>query len=716
MNKTAYLLTAFLLLAGFVAKAEQAGREPAAPAECVAVLSAGNAEVGVNAKGALVLLRGKDENHNYASGGPLWRLYYETHEEMEIPVYADEQQDPVIRANASAIVIRYDKLVCRGKTLPIGLTLTITAENGDIRFASRVENNLPHSIVRELHYPLVRNCAIPKGHKLILADAGGRIYPDPVAGILKHSNNPPYKSPGQYYRQYDLYYGAGAAMNFFLLAGDQAGLYFGCHDPGINETWHGLRLYPDSKGDFSIPEFGLYRYPHCLSGDTWEDATCLISPYDGTWHKAADKYRAWVDATWWDKIPAPQWAVNMRSWQRVIFKHQYGEYFFRYPDMYGRVSEVGKDVGADVLHLFGWWNEGMDRGNPDYSPDPSQGGDKGLAEAIARYKKTGQYLILYYNGQLIDANSKFYRSGMGSKVSCKDASGMEYLDHYFFTGLGTYTAGYQAVTFVVADTRQPVWREKLAALADRAYSVGANGVFFDQLGKGFSSFRPWDRSGEFPIPDIHVARDKGETLHYLRDYVKGKYGNDFGFGTELINDYTNQYADYVLSYSITYLPNNFIDLYRYTFPEVKMSCRHIRDDADDIEHRNNICLSRDLFNDIEVFRCRDLIDKTPKYQAYLRQVNDIRLRYADCIMQGRYRDVLGFENTNPEVDAKAFVGKNRMAVIAINETSAKPQETRISVPGYKYAGHSSIGDATVTGDKVTLGKHGVAVLIYDKQE
>lgn len=57
-----------------------------------------------------------------------------------------------------------------------------------------------------------------------------------------------------------------------------------------------------------------------------------------------------------------------------------------------------------------------------------------------------------------------------------------------------------------------------------------------------------------------------------------------------------------------------------------------------------------------------------------------------------------------------------MAVIAINETSAKPQETRISVPGYKYAGHSLIGDATVTGDKVTLGKYGVAVLIYDKQE
>ena len=65
-------------------------------------------------------------------------------------------------------------------------------------------------------------------------------------------------------------------------------------------------------------------------------------------------------------------------------------------------------------------------------------------------------------------------------------------------------------------------------------------------------------------------------------------------------------------------------------------------------------------------------------------------------------------------DRELTLGRNIPFIIIL--ICSQNQETRISVPGYKYAEHSLIGDATVTGDKVTLGKYGVAVLVYEKQK
>ena len=672
-------------------------------------------KVVVGKGGELVELVNLTSGHNYASGGYLWRMYYDTHDEQEIEIIGGEQS-PKVKCDGKAISLEYDKLSVRGVKVDMALRLTITIEGENVRFASELKNDVAHTVVRELQYPLVRNTQLPKDHNLILAANGGSYYENPVKTIIAKSNRIPYRTPAQIFRQFDLHYGGYASMNCFILSGEKQGLYIGSHDEKIQDTWHGMRVYADKNGAFTEPEFGLFKYPQCFAGEKWSNNANILSPYSGTWHVAADKYGNWARSTWWDHHQAPQWIREMKSWQRVIFKHQYGNYLFKYSDLYGRMQKVGESVDADAVFAFGWWKEGMDRGNPDYSPDDSQGGDEGWRKAIAKFKKSGQKLIMYYNGQLIDTESEFYKSGEGKRISYKGPSGTEIADQYRFSGLGSWLAEYQAVTFVMADTRHQVWRDKLVEMADRAHRNGANAVFYDQLGISFQQKIPWSMKLGYAVPNNRLIYDKGQTLKYLRDYLVSKYEPEFGFGTEQLADYTAQWVDFVHITGIRHGKENFSELFRYTFPEIIFSDRNIRDDTD-IERRVNMTLLKGLLNDIEIYRCRSLIDETPNYQAYLAKVNAIRKRYNDCLMLGTFRDVFGFENSNKAVQAKAFVGEKRMAIVATNEFDKGVISTDISVPGYRYAECQTLGSAKVSSDgkHVELGQYDLAVLLFEKE-
>ena len=75
-------------------------------------------KVVVGKGGELVELRNLTTGHNYASGGYLWRLYYDTHEEQEIEIIGGDSK-PQIECDGKSIVLNYDKLVVRGEKMPI---------------------------------------------------------------------------------------------------------------------------------------------------------------------------------------------------------------------------------------------------------------------------------------------------------------------------------------------------------------------------------------------------------------------------------------------------------------------------------------------------------------------------------------------------------------------------------------------------------------------
>ena len=675
-------------------------------------LSNGRVGVSIGEDGSLVSLRNEVTGEEYASGAYMWRLYYDSPQEKEIQIVGDGM-NPEVFQKADTIFVRYSSLVSKEGPVDIQLTLKVTLEDDLVRFASALTNNQPHTVVRELHYPLVHGAKLPADHKLYTAEAGGKLYQDPLAAIGKISDSP-YKKPEQIFRQKDVKYGSKVFMNCFGLFGENQGLYFGSHDDTFQDTWHGMRVY-NEKGRFDVLEFGFFKYPHCFCGESWECDANVIAPYTGTWHVASRIYRRWAD-TWWDHRRTPDWVLGMKSWQRVIFKHQYGERLFNYSDLNGKVDEAGRSVGCNALFLFGWWAEGMDHGNPDYSPDESQGGDAALKEEIARYQANGNHLLLYYNGKLIDRESRFYMSGAGPRVCRHDNTGSEILERYKFTGQGTWLGEYDQRTFAVATMMDPEWNQVLFGLQDRAHELGAHSVFFDQLGYIEKESTNWDTSREYPVPDVYGILKRAQCLKLLRDRYSC-IDPEFALGAEGTVDVLAQYCDYTHGYPANDGPERWMNFFRYTFPELVFTDRGLRDDVDVPRHVNNTVLDGQR-NDIEIFRCRDIISAAPVYQSYLAKVNDIKERYADCLLYGRYNDCFGFTCSNAALDARAFVGQDRMAVVVANQTSERTQKAKIKVPGYRFVEASATGNGKVSrdGSKVTLSRYDMAVLVFERTD
>ncbi len=675
-------------------------------------------EVAVDARGALVVLKNLQTGQDYAGGQPLWRLYFDRKTgQKENEVRAPENA-PEIRRVGDGLELRYGSLKAGDSVLRMSLKLTLRLEDGLVRFGSTVANEEPHTIIRELHYPLVGHCPLPADHKLLTTQRGGQLFPNPRQQILAAGNNPPYMAPSQFYRQMDQKYPGHNSANCFALVGATQGLYLASHDLTFQSTWHGLRLYPDAAGAFTALEVGLYKYPNCMQGQTWACDANVIAPYAGNWHQTAKLYRQWAD-TWWRQRPVPLWVRQMKGWQRVIFVHQYGEKFFNFADLPGRMFKAGASVGVNAVLAFGWWQAGMDNGYPDayWTTDAAQGGDAAWARAIAAFRKQGGRLMLYFNGKLIDEDSAFYRNGSGRQICYLDNTGAPYTEQYRFKGLGTFTGHYNARTFVTADTGREEWRKMLLKMADRALALGVDSVFYDQLGYGEDSAN-WDVSGEFPVPNTRLMADKAGALKTIHDYLDAKGHPGIALGTEHFTDVTAQHVDYIHNITGACGPTDFTEWIRYAFPEVILSDREIRDDTD-VPRRVNHAMLKGLRSDIEIYRCRDLIDQTPIYQQYLAQVNRLKDKFADTLLLGLYRDTDGFVNDNPKVSARSFVNGNRMAVV-VTQSAAPGATTRISAPGYVFKEADSVGAVEMSklaggGQELKVGRDGLAVLLFEKE-
>jgi len=242
-------------------------------------------------------------------------------------------------------------------------------------------------------------------------------------------------------------------------------------------------------------------------------------------------------------------------------------------------------------------------------------------------------------------------------------------------------------------------------------------VFYDQLGYCEPS-SDWETGGEFAIPNTRIMADKADTLKAIHDHLDARGNPDFALGTECFTDVTAQHVDYIHKITGSTGAGGFTEWGRYTFPEVVISDREIRDDTD-IPRRVNHAMLKGLRSDIEIYRCRDLIDNTPNYQRYLAQINRLRDKYSDLLLLGMFRDTDGFKNENSKVQASCFVNGNRMAVVA-TQSSEKIAATRIDVPGYSFQESASVGQVGITaapegGRTVRLDQYGLAILVYQKR-
>ena len=132
-------------------------------------------EVSFDDNGNLISLKNKQTGKNYASGKPIWRLYFDNKRQKDNEILAKENK-PIVKQKGNQIIIQYETLRFKSETVNMSLIFKISLEENQVRFASELKNNVALSVIRELQYPLVANCQLPTDHQLLNTHWGGASF------------------------------------------------------------------------------------------------------------------------------------------------------------------------------------------------------------------------------------------------------------------------------------------------------------------------------------------------------------------------------------------------------------------------------------------------------------------------------------------------------------------------------------------------------------
>jgi len=583
----------------------------------------------VDKNGNVVSLKNLVTGRNYAGGLGLWRIIYQ--DGLLLEEVADSENAPVEIKKVSDGELK----LSYGGEFPVEITCKLVGD--ELRFEPEIKNASKNKILREFQFPMIKNAALKPESTLVCSHYAGMEFeniPEWIEGA--HTQ---YIAQDNKAIERSFLYPGRTSCNFYCINEPDNALYIGSHDPSFTQTMHLFRLRREN-GEYGPVDLAMAKYPFLNPGESKKYPEFVISPHAGDWHVGAKKYRKWADS-WYHPLPTPKSIADSNGWQRLIMRHQYGKVIFSYSRL-PELAEIGLNAGIDTIFMFGWTLEGHDSGYPNYSPDITQGGDEALKKYIAEVHARGAKLIVYFNGQLIDMSTEFYKK-VGARICVKNQNGTPFVERYPFGGDGTAMRAFCSKTFAIACPTSGEWIELMKKQIDRTIALGADGVFFDQL--GFVEIC-WDKTHGHSVPSMEVMADKANMIKQLRDHLKAK-APKMSFGIEVTSDATFQYVDFVhsvwvntdIAYTDKYgVPRTrFSPVVKYTFPELNSSDREIRDEKD-AARRVNLAVLRGWRSDVEIFRCRATIDDAPKYKDHLARINRLRTKYNDLLLTGTFRD------------------------------------------------------------------------------
>lgn len=667
-------------------------------------------------RGNIQKLTNLETGREYAGKEGLWRMIYSRGTDLERELSAENCRVSIQKLSEEKLLLTYTQMKDNTDTVDIRLSVLIELREDELHLKADLENHTPSEILREFQFPMLKNVRLRPQSKLIWSACGGACHKNIPAMV--QSGFSCYMAQDNKAIEKSVLYPGRASTNSYVIDDGANSLYLGSHDESFQNTLHLLR----KRGEKI--DLAMVKYPYLKPGEKKSCPEYVISLYSGDWHRGALKYRKWADSWYHPQKPADS-ILGSNGWQRIIMRHQYGELLYKYTDM-PRILRSGLKGDIDTLFLFGWFLEGHDAGYPEYHDEEAQGGKEALKQQIAEFRRNGGKVILYYNGQLIDKATEFYKT-VGKRISIKNQSGDEHIEYYKFGGNGTALRLYGNKVFVTACHACGEWLEHLKKLADRAIELGCDGVFFDQL--GFTSEACFDPSHGHPVPLMNPMEAKRRELKHLRDYIKSR-APQMSLGIEWISDPTSQYADYIhnISGAASALNNwettgekpeiaDFPQWNRYIFPEVITTDREIRDDTD-IPRRVNMALVYGFRSDVEIYRCRGLLDDAPVYQDYLARAGRIRDKYRNLILNGKFIDHDLIQCDNEEIFYSVFLHENQIAVVA---TQPHLPETSVTIKAgaeYRFLEADGLGEYEVEAENstatVTLKQNGLAVILFEK--
>ena len=684
-----------------------------------------------------------------ATGDAVWAVTLQSLADNKKEIVISEKENvPEMVQTENGFRLKYNKLILDGKMWNIKVELDFSVQDGAFRVTGSIFNSVKDWVVVRFTGPVINGInADLASYPLLMPCGFGQKFSkvptvqEPVSKVsMKGALTWKYNNSVSSYELTSQYPSRFATMQWCAFAGENGGLYFGSHDKTYGSKHFRVRYKPEDQ------TFGL-AFHHdltCFPGQTWSVPPQIIMPYSGTWHKAADFYRAWYNTS--IKLQeVPVWAKNASGWMLAILKQQNEEIMWDYESL-DELCKLSVERGLDIIGLFGWTFGGHDRFYPYYEPDPAMGGREALVKGLSNIRKQGKRSIIYANGQLIDQHGTDYWENPGKQITVVEKDGS--LDYQKWHKYFDAPARFHGMACLGCDA----WYERMLGLALQANQLGADGILYDQLAVTAPKFCYAPNHGH-AVPEVVYASDRYSLLNRIANYMK-TINPEFIIMTEGLSDavlgsisyfhaYENGgYVPLIEEFSArlngTALTSIFPEMFKYTFPEVLTTYRNpapvnnrlilnyatvfgLRSDlesrfAADVRYlkENRVPVPEDYANviskpNIDLVTSQDPIAS----KIYSRQVIDFQRENSDLLWNGKFVDEQGFSiQSGKDIIAKAFVAGNRIGVVVWN-TSSKDEAFSLKVPGYTFENATEPGKGSVDQAAKLQAEH-IRLLIWKK--
>ena len=552
-----------------------------------------------------------------------------------------------IQGSPDGVVCTYDSLRNEHEIIPIRVRYRIRVLNQQILFSIEVDNPTDRKLA-EVMYGIVggqqgidsrfdTESIVPGENKNLapksFSQFQGGGYGGGNLGIRYDANG--FLYPGNMSMGWMDVFNPKAGVGYYYANEDPeirlSALYFELRpftkSAGVRDNWPLIAELP--AGEPLGLTMGWVNFPYAGNG-TFTAGPVALQVHKGDWHTASEIYRAWFDQHF--RMARPRsWLRQENAWQSTILSNGEDAIIHRFDELPALAADA-KKYGITTFEIDGWNVGGIDRGYPQYQPDPRLGTAAEFRKALADLRILGVHPLIFSNIQVADTATPLFRSTLERYT----VDGRWAPDWQLWGwGEGTIGArlGLARSNMAVMSPAHPAYRELLMDQYLRLIRDGAEGLQLDKAG----ILWPLDFNPQLPVsPDKSLPLGVIETLQELLPKARA-INPDFALASEISFDRALPYVD------VSYLRMGDIDMdvaLRYTFPE--WTATIFGESPGDFNPMNN-GMRYGMVWALAPRHYNDSVDEilTRPLTRYVSELIRIRKKYENLLFYGRFHDTLG---------------------------------------------------------------------------
>jgi len=605
--------------------------------------------------------------------------------------YSHDQKVSKIEVTPDGVLCTYDSLKNERETVPVAVRYRIQIAGEQIHFSIEVDNPTDRKI-SEVMYGIVggqqgignrldTESLVPSWPSNLAANHFSRFHGGGYGG----------GNLGIRYDAGTFTYPGTMQMGWMDVYNPKAGIgyYYANQDVETRLTLLEVELRPfsrsasvqdswptpaDAQGEPIGITIGWVNFPYVSHG-TFRAGPVALQVHNGDWHAASAIYRAWYDQHFKIDRP-PDWLRKENAWQSIILSNSEDVIVHRFDEL-PKLAADAKKYGITTFEILGWDMGGIDRGYPQYRPNPRLGTPAEFKKALAEMHALGVHPLIFSNIQFADTATPLFPNYL-RQFAVEGRWAPDFELHGWGEGTISARSGLTKSNMTLVSPAYPAYRKFLIDQYLALVRDGADGFQFDKT----NSLAALDFNPHLPVaPDKSLPQGLIDIFQELIPAARAINPN-FAIASEIWFDRVLPYVD------VSYMRMGTVDMdstaFRYTFPE--WTATIFGESPGDINPMNN-GMRYGLVWDLAPRHYNDSADEplTRPLAQYVSELIGIRKKYEDLLFFGRFNDMIGATvSGGPDIRYSVFKSMNPdnkdVASVIVNFGDA-PESATLSIDG-----------------------------------